>query len=286
MSVAKHGLSTTTSRKPCSVNRKQQPSNEEALSATTPRASGSHLTATKGTDTMNDMTHSGNSQPTMSSREIAELTGKRHDHVMRDIRSVLDQLEIDHPNFGGVYMDAKGERRECFHLPRRECEILVTGYDVKRRAAVIDRWMKLETEKSTFDPMKALADPATMRNLLLGYSEKVLTLESTVAEQAPKVAALDRLSTAEGSLCLTDAAKHLQVAPKRFIQWLHAHDWIFRRIGSNKWTGYQPRLKQGVLIQKVTIIPLEDGTDKINEQVRVTPKGLSRLAELLREDAA
>lgn len=30
---------------------------------------------------------------TMTSREIAELTGKRHDNVMRDIRTMLDDLE-------------------------------------------------------------------------------------------------------------------------------------------------------------------------------------------------
>jgi phage regulator Rha-like protein len=32
----------------------------------------------------------------MSSKEIAELTGKRHDHVVRDVRSMLSQ--IDSPN--------------------------------------------------------------------------------------------------------------------------------------------------------------------------------------------
>ena len=40
---------------------------------------------------------------TMSSREIAELTGKRHDHVMRDIRNMLAELKITDPSFGGSY---------------------------------------------------------------------------------------------------------------------------------------------------------------------------------------
>lgn len=36
---------------------------------------------------------------TMSSLEIAELTGKRHAHVLRDIRGMFDELGIE-PNFG------------------------------------------------------------------------------------------------------------------------------------------------------------------------------------------
>lgn len=38
----------------------------------------------------------------MSSRETAIVTGKRHDHVMRDVRSMLEQLEKDAPSFGGT----------------------------------------------------------------------------------------------------------------------------------------------------------------------------------------
>ena len=42
---------------------------------------------------------------TMSSREIAKLTEKRHDHVVRDIIVMLDELELDAPSFGDIYFD-------------------------------------------------------------------------------------------------------------------------------------------------------------------------------------
>lgn len=94
---------------------------------------------------MSDLTIASSSL-TMSSREIAELTGKRHDHVMRDIRAMLVELhgEGDVPKFGDVYLGGNGEERPCFNLPKRESLILVSGYNVQMRAAIIDRWQELE----------------------------------------------------------------------------------------------------------------------------------------------
>lgn len=87
---------------------------------------------------------------TMTSLEIAELTNKTHTNVMRDIREVLEQLYSDNSDLISQFSDTyQGTRRKekCYKLPRRECEILVTGYDIVRRAAVIDRWFELETKQ-------------------------------------------------------------------------------------------------------------------------------------------
>ena len=85
---------------------------------------------------------------TMSSVEIAELTGKRHDNVMRDIKSMLDDLGAAALSFEGSYLGANRKQLPCFHLPRRECLILVSGYSVELRAAIIDRWEELENERA------------------------------------------------------------------------------------------------------------------------------------------
>ena len=73
---------------------------------------------------------------TMSSLEIAKLTGKRHDNVMSDTRIMLESLEIQSPDFLGDYKDSKGRTYQCFNLPKRETLILVSGYNIQLRAKI------------------------------------------------------------------------------------------------------------------------------------------------------
>lgn len=80
----------------------------------------------------------------MSSREIAELCEKRHDNVVADIRKMLTELGLDAPDFSGAYKTSQGNEYECFNLPRRECDILIAGYNIKYRAAIVDLWHELE----------------------------------------------------------------------------------------------------------------------------------------------
>lgn len=223
-------------------------------------------------------------EQTMSSREIADLCEKRHDHVMRDIRQMLVELhgEGGLPKFGGTYQNEQnGQTYPVYFLPKRETLILVSGYRLDLRARIIDRWQELEAQQRP-DPMVALNDPATMRGLLLSYSEKVIELEQAKAELTPKAEALDRIATADGSLCITDAAKSLQIRPKDLFTWLQSHAWIYRRHGTS-WLGYQTKVQSGYLEHKLTTVTTADGRERVSEQVRVTPKGLARLAEVLRE---
>lgn len=131
------------------------------------------------------------------------------------------------------------------------------------------------------DPIQLLSDPNILRNALLTYSEKVIELEHKIEVMQPTVEAFDRIVTAEGSMCLTDVAKALQQEPHKFNKWLHMNDWIYKRNGSKHWVAYQEKIKAGYLEHKVTDIQLPDGTIKITEQVRVTPKGLTKLSKLL-----
>ena len=152
---------------------------------------------------------------------------------------------------------------------------------MKLRKRIIDRWLELEAQAAKpIDPMAALSDPATMRGLLLTYTEKVLTLESKVVELAPKAEALDRIADADGLMNPTVAAKSLQVQPKKLFDFMREKHWIYRRPGGSGNVAYQDKIQAGYLTHKITTVQREDGTDKVCEQVLVTAKGLAKLASL------
>lgn len=218
---------------------------------------------------------------TMSSREIAELADKRHDHVMRDIRVMLIELhgEGGLPNFGDTYRNEQnGQDYPIFRLPKRESLILVSGYNLTMRAKIIDRWQELEEQQRQVAPVLALNDPTSLRALLLENVEERLKLAEQVAAAAPKLEAFDRIAGAEGSLCITDAAKSLQVRPKALFDFLRAHGWIYTPPGGRGDIAYSAKLQQGLMEHKTTTVHRSDGSEKIITQARVTPKGLTRLA--------
>ncbi|MEH3121100.1 MAG: phage antirepressor KilAC domain-containing protein [Sphingomonas phyllosphaerae] len=120
------------------------------------------------------------------------------------------------------------------------------------------------------DPAKL--DNHALRALLLGKVDDVIALQ-------PKADALDRIANAEGSLCITDAAKALGVPPRRLFAWMEAHGWIYRRTNDGPWKATQAKIETRVIEAKVHRQVQRFGPDKLREQVLVTPKGLTHLAE-------
>lgn len=81
----------------------------------------------------------------MSSLEIAEVTGKRHDAVLRDIRNLLEQGVAAHNFVASCYTDKSNKKSPCFNLTKKGCLILASGYNAVLREKIIDRWEALET---------------------------------------------------------------------------------------------------------------------------------------------
>jgi len=110
-----------------------------------------------------------------------------------------------------------------------------------------------------------------------------LALEQHVKVIQAKADAFDRLVTSTaGSVNLTNAAKSLQMRPRELSKRLNSMHWIYKRAGGNSWVAYQDRLEEGVLEQKITVIPKPDGTKEIREQVLVTAQGLALLAKTIK----
>lgn len=105
--------------------------------------------------------------------------------------------------------------------------------------------------------------------------------KAMLAEAMPKAAAFERIAGTDGSHCITDAAKILQMKPKDLFTFLATHGWIYRRTGADHWCAYQARISSGLVVHKVTTVLRQDGTEKTTEQVRVTDAGIAKLAKIL-----
>jgi phage antirepressor YoqD-like protein len=215
---------------------------------------------------------------TMSSREIAELCEKEHRNVKRDVQKMLLALKLDALTFEHIYLDGLGRSQTEYHLDRDLTETLITGYNVPLRFRVVTRLRELESVSAPALPQSL---PEALR-LAADLAEQGASLRLVIAEQAPKVQALELLSDACGTMCLTDAAKHLHIQRKALLDYLKANRWIYRREGSAHWVAYQPRIASGLLDHKVTVIGTDEQGDKrLASQVRVTSKGLALLAQKL-----
>ena len=111
---------------------------------------------------------------TMSSREIADLTGKRHDHVLRD----CEVLDKHYAEMGGLprlgeapYIhEQNGQEFREYQLNRMQTFDLITGYDVKLRIRVNRRWEELEQLRGSVPAAELAglrAELADLRSLLV-----------------------------------------------------------------------------------------------------------------------
>ena len=150
-----------------------------------------------------------NSEKMMSSREIAELCEKRHDHVIRDIRRMLEYLEPkkDEPKFGGisdeapavqgfkesVYLDVQGKERPEILLNFELTITLISGYNVVLRNRIIKRWQELELQQQQIQLAK--------------QNNQILALENKLQDAQIKACQFDALVAQSGFLNFRKVAK-------------------------------------------------------------------------------
>jgi len=220
--------------------------------------------------------------PTMSSREIAELCGKRHDNVVRDIEKMLREiidLKFEANEFLSSYKDSIGRTLKEYRLPKDLTVTLVTGYRADLRYKVVKRLEELESLNQPIE----LTGPQLMAKALLEADETLKAQALQIEHMREDVEAHAQLVKAEGTLNITDAAKNLGMQPKALFNWMDSNQWIYKRAYHKNWLAYQTKCDQGLLLVKTTVVSLAGCHQRIREQVRVTAKGLSRLAKDLRQ---
>lgn len=238
---------------------------------------------------MSDLILTGGSAASITSAEIAELVGSRHDSVKRTVERLAEQGVISLPPT--VEVKIQRERREesvtVFRFTgdggKRDSIVVVAQLSPEFTARLVDRWQELEAKVR--QPAIPQTLPEALR-LAADLAEQNAALAVTVQEQTPKVEAFARIADAEGSLCMRDAAKALQIRPIDLKNLLIVNRWIYGRPGHTGWLAYQDKIQQGLMTHKVDTVTRQDGTEKVVEQVRVTPKGITRLAQMLQAKAA
>ena len=165
---------------------------------------------------MNDLIVPQNRTLTMNSRDIAIYTGKKHNHVIRDIKKLYSELYKDDPSLDnlkntgvelvqGVFVDVDVRGYvQYFTLDRKHTDCLLTGYSASARMKVIQRWHELENQSKP-------QIPQTYAEALQLAADQAKQLEAA----APKVAFVDNLVNRKNLMTATQvASKHGMSAVK------------------------------------------------------------------------
>ncbi|HEJ7969403.1 TPA: Rha family transcriptional regulator [Serratia marcescens] len=138
---------------------------------------------------------------TMSSREIAALTGKQHKHVLDDCRKMFEALKIQSAEFSADYRDERGRKYQEFLLDQDLTMTLVMGYSIPLRHKVAKRWRELETGEAL--PAKSNSGlPEYRRARTLKLTVEAVTnlfdLMPHLAPEAKQVAAASLINPVAG----------------------------------------------------------------------------------------
>lgn len=215
----------------------------------------------------------------MTSKEIAEVTGKEHKIVMRDIRNLIDQLG---ENNGYIfvlveYIDLKGEKRPMYKLDKKSCLLLSSGYSVILRSKIIDRWEELEKEKRSGN----FVIPSTFSEALMlaaKQAEEIEEKNKLLLEQTPKVEFYNAVTGSEDTIDMRTVATVLNMGIGRNKIFEVLRD---KRVLDRKNMPYQKYIDLGYFRTVETQYTKSDGTNCINIKTVVFQKGLDFIRKTL-----
>lgn len=153
-------------------------------------------------------------QETMTSRDIAELTGKQHKHLMESIRKMEPAwINVNGSRFGLVqYEDSKGEKRPMYLLTKKECLYIATKFNDEARAKLILRWEELETkERQPLSPAELILHQAQQ---LVNQEKKIQEHDDRLKELEAKAKTSPDYFTVAGYGSLTGVSVNIKLASK------------------------------------------------------------------------
>lgn len=209
---------------------------------------------------------------TMSSRELADLTGKDHFHVMRDLRAMHGQLGA---MFGGSIQKwihpQNGQTYDEYLLDKDTSLTLLLGYDAVARMKVVKRWQELEAQQAPKLPQTM----AQALRLAAEQAEQIEVQQEQLALAAPKVEFVERYVLSTGNAGFREVAKLLGAKEYAFKEFLIAKRVLYPLAG--RMTPYSEHIEAKRFFVRT-------GTSQRNEhsyvQAQFTPKGIEWIAGL------
>ena len=222
---------------------------------------------------------------TMTSLQVAEVTGKEHSNVMRDIRNLLKQ-GVGQFNFEeSSYKNTQNKEQPMYILTKKGCLILASGYDAVLREKIIDRWEKLERGQQKQLPTDYIT---ALEALIMSEKEKA-ELTTTVDIQAqqigelkPKADYTDTILKNKGLVTVTQIAKDYGMSAITFNQKLAERKIQYKQSG--QWLLYRAYHSKGYTHSETINIIRSDGRADVKMETKWTQKGRLFLYELLKAE--
>jgi phage antirepressor YoqD-like protein len=228
--------------------------------------------------TMNELINS--SIIKMTSIEIAELVGSRHDKVKQSIERLAARGVIRNPpmvvfekinNLGLL----RGVEAYVFEgeQGKRDSIIVVAQLSPEFTARLVDRWRELEgaTAKIPQTFSEAL-------RLAADLEDQKAELEKQLALAAPKVEFADRVGEASGIL-IGNFAKVVGIGPNKLFAWMRDHK-ILIASGSRRNVPMQEYMDRGYFTVKETAVNTNHGI-QISFTTKITGRGQQWLTRKL-----
>ena len=227
-----------------------------------------------------------------NSRDVAEYFGKQHQHILRNIDNILknkgrpklDDLFIERFE----YHEAAQKEVRFFDMTKDGFTLLAMGFTGQKamdfKIAYIEQFNAMEAElRRQSNVMIDYSDPAILIGVMNHLQIENKKKDELIAEQEQHLKKLDRLEGAEGSMCISDAAKTLGVKRDDLFRFMDSRRWIFKRSGNKNWLAYDEKRRAGYMEHDDHLYIDAEGRERVATRALVTAKGLVKLAELLNQ---